>query len=70
MDPNANLREQEEILHRDGGRESDADFARLWDLRQALYDWLREGGFAPDWSTAPNASAYYASYIEHHATNA
>lgn len=69
MDPNANLQEQEQILKRKLRPQGDlsqlnpaqlrADHARLWDLRQALYDWIRDGGFEPDWTKAPKASAYY-----------
>lgn len=70
MDPNANLREQEQLLaarHRPSGdlsqvpdaRQAQADHARLWDLRQALYDWIRDGGFEPDWAACPRAAAYY-----------
>jgi hypothetical protein len=65
MDPNANLAEQERIIIR---VEVDAPMRRpfkrqqaerLLDLRQALYDWIRDGGFEPDWSKAPNAAKYY-----------
>ena len=58
MDPNANVQEQERILE---GTQSDqrANSARLLDLRQALYDWLRDGGFEPDWSAVPRARGFY-----------
>lgn len=48
MDPDANLREQNEILARvrDGKlKRSDAD--RLDELRGALSAWLASGGFQP-----------------------
>ena len=61
MDPNANLKEQSEILseiktyaapeHRAILR------ARLKELRIALCQWLRNGGFAPEWKAFPKASA-------------
>jgi hypothetical protein len=62
MDPNANLAEQEELItvlkpHKPGT--VNARVSRLWDLRQALYDWLRDGGFEPDWTKAPNAAKHY-----------
>lgn len=58
MDPNANLLEQEAILE---GTQSDqrGTRARLLDLRQALYDWIRDGGFEPDWTKAPRARGFY-----------
>ncbi len=61
MDPNANLREQE-ILITDRaarGRYLSGDAARLTELRQALYDWIHDGGFEPDWATYPNAAKYF-----------
>ena len=57
MDPNANLQEQETLLTSFGNYVADPD--RLSDLRQALYDWIRDGGFEPDWTQAPNARQYY-----------
>lgn len=65
MDPNANLAEQEEILHyqKQSLIQTSAQRrhrnTRLSDLRQALYDWIRDGGFEPDWSLAPTARKYY-----------
>lgn len=62
MDPDANLREQEEILSRNAatvGRIDRADRDRLIELRQALYAWIRDGGFAPDWEQAPRARKFY-----------
>jgi hypothetical protein len=72
MDPNANLQEQERILDRFSASTGtldkrtrniiaslSTDHERLWDLRQALYDWIRDGGFQPDWTLAPNAAKYY-----------
>jgi hypothetical protein len=70
MDPDENLREQERLLTkrfssaddnqlREYVRTAKADNERLWELRQALYDWIRDGGFEPDWSQAPRAAHYY-----------
>ena len=58
MDPNANLAEQEAIITATPQRWA-YDAERLLDLRQALYDWIRDGGFEPDWTKAPNARQYY-----------
>lgn len=69
MDPNANLREQEDILARSTRRDANGtnhgtvptrdDYRRLGELRQALYDWIRAGGFEPDWTLGPVARHYY-----------
>ena len=62
MDPDANLREQEEIegvLCYASASQHRELWPRLLDLRQALYDWLRGGGFEPDWDQAPRARLYY-----------
>lgn len=67
MDPNANLREQAELLahlrtgaamaeSRDARR---SNRSRLAELRSALTDWLHGGGFAPDWSRYPAAARYF-----------
>lgn len=56
MDPNANLQEQEDLLTR-----TDVSFDEEWllNLRFNLCQWLRMGGFEPDWEACPNAAAYY-----------
>ena len=69
MDPNANLDEQERTLGKLemlSGESVNAwrarvrhDAARLAELRQALYDWIRDGGFEPDWTRAPYARKHY-----------
>lgn len=74
MDPNANLAEQEQLLsiaaditdppyrrRTDGTlerRDRHID-RRLADLREALAEWLANGGFAPDWQAQPTAAKYY-----------
>ena len=57
MEPNDNLREQEAIL-RDGGSKS-----RLDELRMDLTGWLIAGGYDPDWSRCPRASAHYGDRV-------
>lgn len=62
MDPNANLREQEELIvtrQRPDGTLHNYDRYELHDLREALTEWIARGGFEPDWSAAPNARKYY-----------
>ena len=69
MDPNANLQEQGRLLDKlvmlsgekvnDWRRRVRHDAVRLSDLRQALYDWIRDGGFEPDWTKEPYAAKYY-----------
>jgi len=45
MDPNANWQEQQRIQAR--GAKTPADRERLRELRSALNEWLRNGGFPP-----------------------
>ena len=63
MDPNANLKKQEELIELRKGLEAGvlrSEIQReLKELRVALVGWLRGGGFAPQWATCPKASAYY-----------
>jgi len=68
MDPNATLAEIETLLTRledylDGG---DADGAtdRVSELSEALQTWLLRGGFAPDWSKAPQAAAIFGREVQ------
>jgi hypothetical protein len=63
MDPNANLKQQEWLLSqlavcKGPNRKRNLE-TELSELRQALYDWIRDGGFEPDWTVAPKASAYF-----------
>jgi hypothetical protein len=59
VDPNANLREQDECRGRTG---YDPPMRRLEALRIALADWLRSGGFAPDWHAYPDAAREFAEW--------
>lgn len=66
MDPNANLAEQADLIREinqyAGNRQHPACINAqhdLAELRQALYDWIRDGGFEPDWAQHPIASAHY-----------
>lgn len=60
MDPNANLKEQGELI----GKKKYADKARLQELREALAEWLNRGGFAPDWSAYPRTAKWYSRWQE------
>lgn len=57
MDPNANLREQEWLYETRQVRT-----ARMRELREALWGWLRGGGFEPRWSESPRAARHFRSY--------
>ncbi len=70
MDPTANVLEQERIIlaRRAGMNAAEQDDntpydpqpeARLRELQYALDAWIRDGGFEPDWTHAPNALFYY-----------
>lgn len=62
MDPDANLREQEQIINRRGATRGSvyySDVARLDELRRALGEWLARGGFDPNWTYGPTASIYF-----------
>lgn len=59
MDPNANLKEQAELLN----ATSNYDKRRRSELRQALQAWIANGGFAPDWSAYPEATKAYKQWV-------
>lgn len=64
MDPNANLREQEDLqiqLWDEGKR---IDYRRRTELRVALRDWLNHGGFAPDWEKYPQAARAFQQWVD------
>lgn len=52
MDPNANLKEQQELLT----ATSNDDKRRRRELREALQGWLDHKGFAPTWTDYPEAT--------------
>lgn len=57
MDPNANLRAQEDLVNLVSLRPSTRRERReLFELQEALRDWLASGGAAPDWAACPNAT--------------
>lgn len=64
MDPDANLQEQQRIIiwQAESPIQTPSDRRyrreRLAELRHALLDWLRRGGFAPEWHKAPLAAEY------------
>lgn len=65
MDPNANLAEQQRILDRGltrGATYYYVDQSRLAELRRALCDWLRRGGFAPDWAAHPRGAESFKDW--------
>lgn len=65
MDPNANLREQAELLL-PTWQVSDLstyDRRRLSELRRALQAWLSSGGFAPDSKAYPDAWKLYLVWV-------
>lgn len=65
MDPNANLREQDELTRQQdatGGKLHNYDRYRLYDLRVALRDWLKAGGFAPNWDKYPSGTLTFRKW--------
>ena len=52
MDPTITLREIQEHL-------ADKNFHEASYLVSCLNEWLRKGGFEPDWNKYPVATAYY-----------
>lgn len=48
MDPDANLKEQKELIKKIAKKEDDAhDRSRLRELQSALREWRSRGGFPP-----------------------
>jgi len=63
MDPNANLKEQHELLaKRADGPLHNYDRYRLHELRTALREWIAGGGFVPDWTRYPEAADNYGTW--------
>lgn len=69
MDPNANLKEQAELLHmqRHSLVQTRAQRAqrmeRLQELREALRDWIRGQGFEPTWADHPFAAKTFKRWL-------
>ncbi len=63
MDPNANLREQDEIANIPLLQRTPEQILRLNELRRDLFTWLRNGGFEPTWALYPRAARYYGHYV-------
>jgi hypothetical protein len=67
MDPQANLVEQEELVLRlrkttNSPAQITSARRRLKELRTALVDWLKGGGYEPDWSKCPAAKTYFDGF--------
>lgn len=56
MDPDANLREQHELIH---ATKTTATRARLYELRIALLDWMHRGGCEPAWADYDDATRLF-----------
>lgn len=68
MDPNANLHEQDRILSQPTGAYHDTEsWHRLDELRHALYDWLKRGGFAPEWDRYPAVRSGFRQWMRRRA---
>jgi hypothetical protein len=68
MDPNSNLQTQEWLIGqisvcKGQNRRRNLE-GELSELRQALYDWIRDGGFEPNWEDSPKASPYFVGNKE------
>lgn len=72
MDPNANLAEQSDLITECTEYERDDALAhpaytearlQLAEYREALYQWLRSGGFAPEWTRQPKAATAYKQWV-------
>jgi hypothetical protein len=63
MDPDANLREQEEILRFPVLQRTSAQVMRLIELRRALLGWLKAGGAEPQWWRCPLASRHFNRWV-------
>jgi hypothetical protein len=53
MDPQATLQEIDAFI-KDGSTGEEVDY-----LCRALYNWIRLGGFEPNWNRYPVGTAYY-----------
>jgi hypothetical protein len=57
MDPDANLKEQDQLVQLE--QPDTHDRARLTELRRALREWIARGGFAPNWPAYPAGAASF-----------
>jgi len=57
MDPNANLKRQQELLPE--VRTNSYARYEMYELRVALRDWMSNGGIAPEWEKYPEATAAF-----------
>ncbi len=71
MDPNANLKDQHDLMteiaeYRDTPYHPAVANARkdLHDTRVALHEWLRRGGYAPQWDLYPTATLAYRRWAD------
>lgn len=64
MDPNACLERIARLLPQAA---DDLEAGEELDMAcQELYDWLKRGGFDPDWSKHESATGYYRCRAVHH----
>lgn len=63
MDPNANLKEQAEIINVSFPDRTRDQSLRLIELRKALRSWIERGGYPPEWHAHPRAAQYYFRWI-------
>jgi len=63
MDPNANLAHQDRLVTAAATQPiHNYDRYALFDLRQALREWLLSGGYQPDWQRYPAGTASYRKW--------
>ena len=60
MDPNETLR----VINGFLARHETGDEVDVW--CQDLYDWLKKGGFEPNWAKYPLGTSYYRCRKVHH----
>lgn len=64
MDPDANLREQAELV----GAHDPVSRDRRRELRIALAQWLNKGGHSPTWTNYPEAAKLFRHWARYRVT--
>ncbi len=64
MDPEANLKMQDEVFATAVRENEILDIETLNELREELLSWIRRGGFSPAWANYPRAARDFSDWVQ------